>query len=152
VSPWSDFVCFPFQGTIECIISQAHREGLVSKIQPRRNLRNLLHSALRSAAVEDFQNTESSSDESLFFPVPEQSATHNQLSPPLSPLYNEQDITTYFDSALDFNQLSINLENLSITPTDLDRSPSVPQQTITTTPTLPTPSTTMATPMPVFSE
>ena len=153
MSIWSGFVCFPFQGTVERIISGAHREGLVSKIQPRRQLRNLPHRALRTETIQDFQSTESSSDESLFIAVPEESATHNLLSPPLSPLYNEQDITTYFDTLADFDQLSINLESLSITPTDLDRSPSVPVQTIATTSQTPSkPSITMTTPMPVFGE
>lgn len=145
-------MCFPFQGTVERIISGAHREGLVSKIQPRRNLRNLPHRALRTEAVQDFQSTESSSDDSLFISVPEESAAHNQLSPPLSPLYTEQDITTYFDSQIDFDQLSINLEQLSITPTDLNLTPSSNNQTLASSPTVPTPSTTMTTPMPVFGE
>ena len=144
-------MCFPFQVPSSVSFLEPTTRGLSAKFSLDETL-NLPHRALRTEALQDFHSTESSSDDSLFIPVPNDLETHNLLSPPLSPLYTEQDITTYFDAPIDFDQLSIHLENLSITPTDLDLSPSSRHLTIPSTPAVSTPSIAMMTPMPVFGE
>ncbi len=122
-------------------------------------LRNLPHRSLRLDTIIDFISSEPTSDDELFVQVPEELAAHNNL-PPLdsSPLFTTQDLPLFATQSIDFEQLSTDLENLSLNPSDFASTHSTPsitssspliQQTNILSTSL---SFTMTTPMPVFGE
>jgi hypothetical protein len=99
------------------------------------------------------------SDDDLFIKVPNTLAAHNHLPPfDSSPLFNAQDLPILSASYSDFDQLSADLESLSLNPSAFASSHTTPSISSFSppsqlSPSLPTSSPfIMTTPMPVFGK